>query len=136
MFKRYDYSNGEQVFLGYEISNNLEITTKNIDNITNIISALTENGVNEIYTVEFSIEDNTTAYNNALKNALENAKSKAQVLSENKEISICKVIECKENHFNLETAMYNAKTINSDNFNNIMQNEICISTKIIVEFCV
>jgi len=134
MFKRYDYKDGEQVFLGYEISNTLEVKTNNLDNITTLISTLNENGISEIYSINLGVEDETTAYNQALKNALENAKAKAQILCENNEIKVCKIIELKENNM-VNLARFDAKMLNETNFDEIMQNEICVNANIIVEFC-
>ena len=137
MIKKYDYKDGEQIYLGQEISNNLEIITKDLEKITSIISALNENGVTEIYSVNLSLENKTTAYNDALKNALENAKTKASILSGNKEICICKVMECPENHASmLKTTTLDAKSLNTDNYTEILQNEICVKAYVLVEFCV
>jgi len=136
MFKKYDYKDGEQVFLGYEISNILEIKTNDLSNITSVIKCLTENDVIEIYSLNLTLKDNVNAYNQALTKALENAKTKAKILCENKNIKVCKIIECPENYNNLNLARYDAKTLNSENFAEILQNEICVKAQILVEFCV
>ena len=63
------------------------------------------------------------------------AKSKAQTLAGTENFNVCKVIECKQNHYNLEQVRYDAKTLTNNSYNEIAQNEICIDAYIIVEFC-
>lgn len=135
MFSRYDYENGEQVYLGYEISNVLEIKTKELDKITTIISSLTENGIENIMSLNLSVENNENAYNDALKNALENAKNKAEALAGNNNISVSKIFEENFMCNTYSLARFDAKNINSNNFSNILQNDICIKANIFVEFC-
>jgi len=136
LFSKYEWENSKQVYLGYEISNVLEIKTKNLDNITTIISTLTENEVNEILSINLSVEDTKNAYNLALEKALENAKNKAYSLTKNNNLHVCKIYE--ENLFNglFNVNRYDAKSLNNENYlNQILQNEVCIKANILVEFC-
>lgn len=136
LYQRYEYLDSEQVNLGHEISNILEINTKNLDNITKIISTLTENGIEEIYAVSLSLEDSTSAYNTALSNALENAKQKAQTLANGQTLHVCKVMENNFNHSFLNMARFDAKTVSDENgLNKVLENEICVKANILVEFC-
>lgn len=134
LFNRYDYSNKEQVFLGYEISSELEIKTKDIESLPKILSGLMESGVTEIHSVKLSVEDYNTNYNKALANALENAKVKVQSLTNSSNL---KLIKIKEECLGLNSAssFYDAKTLeNETNFSQILKNEICIKANIVVEF--
>ena len=67
---------------GKDIHNQLTILIRNLDNIDQVISTATEMGASNIHGVQFGIDDNSKAYNEALAKAVENAKQKATQLSD------------------------------------------------------
>lgn len=92
VYQKFDYSESSEKFIGYQVSNYIEFETKAVDNISQIISKLMENGANRFNGVSFTLEDYSLAYNSALKLALENAKSKAAALCDEK-LELVEIVE-------------------------------------------
>jgi len=99
IYPEYDYSYSQR-FLGHRVSNHLSIKVRDVYNVGKIIDLSTATGTNIISGVQFSIEDNFTAYNEALAKAVESAKQKAKVLSSMTNLGDLKVISIKESPVN------------------------------------
>jgi len=61
----------------YHVTNMIEITIKNIDDVGNIIDVTSGAGANQINSIRFSVSDEKKYYNEALSIAMDNAKEKA-----------------------------------------------------------
>lgn len=81
IFPRYDYVNGEQVFIGYEAVNRVKISTKDFSLIPKIIDQASSSGATEIGLLSFSYDDPAELERVALERALINAYEKAQSLT-------------------------------------------------------
>jgi uncharacterized protein YggE len=88
---QYDYVEGKQVFRGYRVTNNLRITTRNIEGIGRIIDTAVNNGANVVYNVNFSLENYEGYYKRALSLAVLNAVDKAKSLEKTLAISVDKI---------------------------------------------
>lgn len=77
----YDYINGRQVFRGYEVSNNIRVIIRNISTVGEIIDTAVSNGANSLGGIIFTISDETTHYNEALRLAVKDAQNKASVVA-------------------------------------------------------
>lgn len=77
----YDYINGRQVFRGYEVSNNLKFTIRNINSVGQIIDTAVQNGANSLSGIIFLVSDETRHYYEALSLAVEDAQNKASVIA-------------------------------------------------------
>ena len=96
IYPEYNYNYGNQTQpTGHRVSNQLSLKVREIDNIGKIIDTLTASGANMISGIQFGIEDNSNAYNEALSYAVENAKQKAIVLS-NANIDDLRIVVVKE----------------------------------------
>ena len=128
VYQRFDYSNGEQ-FLGFNVRSSFEVVTKDLDGLDDLISSLTENGVNCVEGVTFSCDNHNELYQQAIGLALENAKSKAGALSK-VELEIEKITEeyCYMN--SLYKDLYSFAAAGSD----ISKGTIKVSAKVVVEF--
>jgi uncharacterized protein len=73
----HDYPDGKQVFKNYQVTHDISIETKDINQIGVLADLLTEAGVNHISQVEFISSKAKEAYDSALKNAVLDAKNKA-----------------------------------------------------------
>lgn len=80
VYKRKDY-NDEKEKSYYVVSNELNITVKNIDDLGRIIDVSTKNGANNINGITFDYIEKEKVYNEALKLAMKDAKVKANVIS-------------------------------------------------------
>lgn len=78
----YSYQDGNQTLQGYEVRNEITVVTDDMDRIGEIIDRVTENGVNEVVLIEFSVDNPENFYNEALSFALSDAKRKAEGLAE------------------------------------------------------
>lgn len=78
----YSYQDGNQTLQGYEVRNEITVVTDDMDRIGEVIDRVTENGVNEVVSIEFSVDNPENFYIEALSFALSDAKRKAESLAE------------------------------------------------------
>lgn len=72
----YSYQDGNQTLQGYEVRNEITVVTEDMDRIGEIIDRVTENGVNEVVSIEFSVDNPENFYMEALSFALSDAKKR------------------------------------------------------------
>ena len=77
-YPRYDYDTNKVT--SYEVSNMVELTITDIDNVGKYIDVASENGANTAYPVRFSLLDQSGPYNQALELAMTTASGKAQAI--------------------------------------------------------
>ena len=77
----YDYINGKQIFRGYEVSNNLKVSIRNINSAGEIIDTAVKNGANTVSGITFIVSDQTRYYYEALRLATTDAQNKASVMA-------------------------------------------------------
>ncbi len=87
----YDYTNGNQIFKGYRVSNILITETSRLGDIGAIIDDAVASGANNIQGISFSVKNPEIYYNEALRLALRNAQSKALTLAQEMNIKIDRV---------------------------------------------
>ncbi|MCB0115932.1 MAG: SIMPL domain-containing protein [Caldilineaceae bacterium] len=71
--------NAEQV--RYHVSNNVQVTIRDLENIEGVLDAAIQAGANNIYGVNFSLSDPTVIEAEARQKAVENARIKAEELA-------------------------------------------------------
>lgn len=76
----YEYKEGTQTFIGYEVSNYLSIIVDQVEQVGIMIDTAVKNGANRVGDIQFSISNDHAYYQQALKKALENAFSKAHAI--------------------------------------------------------
>jgi uncharacterized protein YggE len=86
--------NGETV--RYHVSNNVQVTIRDLNNIEGILDAAIQAGANNIYGVNFSLDDPTTVESEARQKAIENARVKAEELAGLTETELGGVISISE----------------------------------------
>lgn len=79
---RYDYSDGKQIFRGYEVTNAIAVTVDNFDQIGPLIDLATQNGVNRVLGIVFTTENTSAYYNQALSQALMDGLMKAETIAQ------------------------------------------------------
>ncbi len=127
VYQKFDYSDTTEKIVGYQVSNYIEFKTKAVDNISQIISKLMENGANRFSGVSFTLENYSNAYNSALKLALENAKSKAKALCDD-ELELVEIVEQNYSNSFMNDAYVYAKVANENMA--IMKGEIVVKATI------
>lgn len=77
VFPRYDFIDGRREFRGYEVTNSISVTVRDIAQVGTVIDTAVKNGATEISQVEFKLDNKETYYQNALQLAMQNAWGKA-----------------------------------------------------------
>jgi uncharacterized protein YggE len=81
VWESHDWASGQRRFIGFEVSNNISVTIRNIDIVGNVLATATANGATMGGGVMFSISDSTAAYHTALALAIQDATGKAQAIA-------------------------------------------------------
>lgn len=92
----YDYERGKQIFRGYEVSQNLLVKIRNLNNVGNILAGATDNGANLVGGLNFTIDNPDALKEQARRQAIENAKAKAKSLAVDLGIKLGRLISFNE----------------------------------------
>lgn len=86
---RYDYSGREARLLGYEVTNMLAVTIRDIDSAGETLDAAVEAGGDDIrvHGIRFDVEDRDQALAQARERAMEDARSRAEQLAQHAGVS-------------------------------------------------
>lgn len=80
----------------YHVSNNVQVTIRDLDNIEDVLNAALEAGANNIYGVSFSLSDPTVIESEAREKAVANARAKAEELARLTDTELGGVISISE----------------------------------------
>jgi hypothetical protein len=80
--QRYDEREGTQDITGYHVSNQVNVTIRNINNVGDVLAAVTNAGANSIYGVSFSVADTAVLEAEAREAAIADARARAQSLAD------------------------------------------------------
>ena len=80
--QRYDERDGSQDITGYHVSNQVNVTIRNINNVGDVLSAVTNAGANSIYGVSFTVADTAVLEAEAREAAIADARVRAQSLAD------------------------------------------------------
>lgn len=96
VFPLYNYVDGERQDNGFQVTQSLDVTIRDLDNSGDIIAIGSQNGVNEVSGLSFKVDDPEIYREEARQLALENAKQKAEDLSQTLGVKLGKVISFSE----------------------------------------
>ncbi|MEX1019615.1 MAG: SIMPL domain-containing protein [Litorilinea sp.] len=82
--------------MNYRVTNTVRIVVHDLDNVGQILDAAIEAGANNIYGVEFALDDTDEVESQARAEAIENARVKAEELAGLSEVSVGRVIAISE----------------------------------------
>lgn len=99
IYPKYDYYKGKQTFIGYEVSQSLEIKIRNLEKSGDIIAGATDNGANIVGGLNFTIDDPDALKAEAQKQAIEKARTKAKDLASNLGVKLGKLMNFSENGY-------------------------------------
>jgi uncharacterized protein YggE len=77
----YDWSNGKQTLRGYEANQSLNVKVRDLDKVSDVLSAATNAGANQAGGVQFTIDDTEVLQAQAREKAIESAQAKAEELA-------------------------------------------------------
>lgn len=88
----YTYSGSTPRITGYTTTNMIEVTMRELDQIGALLDAAAKAGMNQAYSLQFSLENPDTAGLDALETALTNAQAKAQLMATVAGVQIVRVL--------------------------------------------
>jgi uncharacterized protein YggE len=80
----------------YQVSNNVQVTIRDLDKVTDILGVAIEAGANNINSVDFRLADTSKLQTEARAKAVENAQAKAQELAELNGVAVGEVVSISE----------------------------------------
>lgn len=81
----------------FRVSNRLTVTVRDVDNIENVIDAAVNAGANNIFGLNFTIQDTASLESDARVNALNHARSRAEEIASALGVSLGQVVSVAEN---------------------------------------
>lgn len=96
---QYDYERREEGrprLTGYQASNQITVTTGDLEKTGSLIDSMIRAGVNTINGVNFQVENSETAQDSARMKAIENAKIKAQMMAQAAGVELGRLLSMKE----------------------------------------
>ncbi len=91
LYPQYNKLIGVTTITNYRASTTLSIRTTDLDNVGNLIDVATEAGATDLHNVEFSLQDETQARNEALRAAVQSAKGNADTIAESAGLTIARI---------------------------------------------
>lgn len=91
----------EQRITGYTVSQTVEVKVRDTGEVGSVLSKLGEAGVSNLYGPSFEVEDEDSVKAEARKQAIEKAQEKAEMLAQNLNVRLVRVVS-----FNEDTAGY------------------------------
>ncbi|MRG85636.1 DUF541 domain-containing protein [Salinibacillus xinjiangensis] len=85
---QYDYKDGEQIFRGYRVTNIIDVTIDQIDQVAPLIDSAVSSGANTVKNIQMTVSNPSTYKQQALQKAIQNAQEKAKLVGETLNISI------------------------------------------------
>ena len=111
IYANYDYTDGTEVIVGYTAYNSLSVRTPNIDGVGALIDAAFAAGANTLGGVQFTLQDDTQARDQAMVLAVEDARRKAEVLAGAAGMQISSIENISEGGSYTYDSMRNAVTM-------------------------
>jgi uncharacterized protein YggE len=116
VYPRYEYQNGicdgvrcgpsTQVLIGYEASQTISIKVRNLADAGSVIGAVGAAGATNISGLTFTIDDEDELKREARQSAIAEAKEKAEVLAEDLDVRLVRIVSFNENEWGGPTPMY------------------------------
>lgn len=95
IYPQYEEYNDEKPST-YAVYNTIQITVKNLEDMSKIIDASVEAGANRTNNISFDVLDREASYNEALQDAVANARERAEILAEAAGLKIVGVVTINE----------------------------------------
>jgi uncharacterized protein YggE len=96
IMRNYDNEGNPAEIQGYQISNQVNVTIRDIEAVGDILDAVVDAGANNIYGITFYVDDPTSAASQARRQAVENARTKAEELADAAGMTLGRVVSISE----------------------------------------
>lgn len=126
----------DTVVTTYQVQNRIQITTKNLELVGQIVDAAVKAGANQVQGVSFDLADKEELQLQALKNAIKQAQTKAEAMAEGAGVQlggIAKITEEYGSYVPLYGAML-AKEFDQASSTEINPGEVEITARVLIEF--
>ena len=80
----------------YRVSNNVSVVIRDLDNVGTILDAAIEGGANNIYGIEFALDDPSVIESDARQGAITDAREKAEDIAALSEVTLGQVLSVSE----------------------------------------
>ncbi|MCX6784351.1 MAG: SIMPL domain-containing protein [Candidatus Komeilibacteria bacterium] len=97
MNPRYDWRDGRQTLVGYEVNQNVAVKIRNLEKVGELAALAGQSQLNQVGDLRFTIDDPEKARTEARAKAFAQIKEKAKALSEVSGIKLGKIISLQEN---------------------------------------
>ena len=81
---------------GYQASNNVNLTVRNIGKLGKILDALVATGANQVSGPSFDVDDKESAYDEARRSAIEKAQARAQMYAKTLGMRVRRIVSISE----------------------------------------
>lgn len=95
--QNYPQNGGAPRITGYQVSQNYQVTIRNLDTANKVLDGVVAAGVNQVDQLQFEIENPEALKADARAKAIADAKAKARVLESQIGISLGKIVNFEEN---------------------------------------
>jgi hypothetical protein len=106
---RYDPMTGQVEGRYFVVENTVNVTVRDLTSLGEVLTAVVEAGANNIYGINFDVEDREAAVAEARKLAIEDAKAKAQAIAEESGVELGEIISISVYSGSTPTIYYDAK---------------------------
>ncbi len=91
-----DYRSQRPVTTGYQVSNIVRVTVRDLAKVGAVIDAAMASGANNVQSVRFEVKDNTKLRQRALVEAIANARADAELIASTMKVRLGKVVSVTE----------------------------------------
>jgi hypothetical protein len=106
---RYNPMTGQVEGRYFVVENTVNVTVRDLTSLGAVLTAVVEAGANNIYGINFNVEDREAAVAEARKLAIEDAKAKAQAIAEESGVELGEIISISVYSGYTPTIYYDAK---------------------------
>lgn len=106
---RYDPMTGQAEGRYFVVENTVNVTVRDLSQLGSVLSAVVEAGANNIYGINFSVEDREAAVAEAQKLAIEDAQAKAQAIADEAGVELGDLININVSSNDMPISYFDAK---------------------------
>ena len=92
----YSWKEREKKFVGYRVSQNFELKTKDLEKVSTLLDTVSAFGVDSVGSLTFSVENDEKIKEELRKEAIEKAKRKAKILSKDLGVKFGRIVAFSE----------------------------------------
>ncbi|KKQ55371.1 MAG: hypothetical protein US74_C0033G0004 [Parcubacteria group bacterium GW2011_GWA2_38_13] len=106
VYPKYEWRNDSQIFKGYVVAQNVTVKIRNFDKIPNVLELIGTLGLNQVNSLNFTMDNPEILQQSARVKAIKNAREKAEALAAEAGVKLGRVISFSENNDILNPEIY------------------------------